>query len=423
MKKLFSLLFLAFVAVTVFIISCKKDSRTNLDDHETLAINKAKAWYSSHVSKDESTTSNIQPLWEKAEVKRSKLGEDVIIVPASTGNVTNNPSVEMLTSFLFSGNSTGIKAGNIVKIIGDAAYIKEEGQNLILKYQNQTVPDLKKGAIFIYDTNNRYLIGASIKAGSLDSNIGSQLATSGTLNLQSSVLSDDIKTGSNKLSSSKLAQNLPSTFSTQGETENCTDWYWTTWDNNTGRVISEQFGIRTCETTSNRTGSNTTASTNAPPPCLESFHYVTKVTANIGHIGDIKYEGGWQVAALKGLRMKLIDVPLDRSTPRTPVTLTFNTQYFGLPVILANGKNISYELAQTLTVNAITAAELEAKIAFKQGYMEDAIKVVYMKTLRAAMATSGGRVTDNPGINITIPDKDMVTATYPTVFGIGFGCF
>ena len=55
--------------------------------------------------------------------------------------------------------------------------------------------------------------------------------------------------------------------------------------------------------------------------------------------------------------------------------------------------------------------------------MEDAINKIYMTTLKAGMEAAGGRVSDNPGLNIVIPDKDMVTATYPTVFGLGFGCF
>lgn len=116
-------------------------------------------------------------------------------------------------------------------------------------------------------------------------------------------------------------------------------------------------------------------------------------------------------------------MPLDGSNPRSPITLAFNTLYFGLPILKADGNNISYELAQTLTVNAVKLAESEALQAFKNGFMEDAIRVVYMTKLKTEMATFGGRVNDSPGLNITVPDKDIVTATYPTIFGLSWGCF
>ncbi|WP_029274587.1 hypothetical protein [Pedobacter borealis] len=420
MKKFFSLLCLALIAITVFVISCKKDSNNQKSDQETLAIDKAKSWYNQSILKNGSTKSNTSPLWEEAEVQKSKFGEDVVIVPASSGNNTDNPQVGMLTSFLFTGNSTGIKTGNIVKILGDAQAIKNQGQQLILKYKNQTVPDLKLGAIFVYDIHNRYLIGASIKDGNLNSNVGSQFVSSSAFNQY-----DGDNIANKKLSSSKFGQGLPSTFSTQGEAdgENCTNWYWTTWDANTGQVLSETFVGKTCESSNSGSSTTTAASTNAPPPCYESYHYVTKVTAEIGQIGDIKYEGGWQVAALKNLHTRLVDVPVANVPPRPPVTLAFGTLYFGLPVLKANGNNITYEIAQSITSLAVENAEKAAKQAFKDNYMVDAINVIYMNTLKAGMEAAGGRVSDNPGLNIVVPTTDIVTATYPSIFGMGWGCF
>lgn len=347
MKKFFSLLCLAIIATTVFIISCKKDSRTHLTDQETLAIDKAKAWYGINVSKVSATTPNIQPLWEKAEVKRSKLGEDVIIVPANTGNVTNNSSVEMITSFLFSGNSTGVKAGNIIKIIGDAAYIKEQGQNLILKYQNQSVPDLKNGAVIIYDVNQNYLLGGVIKNGAVATGLGSNFFTSPSFK------------PAQKLSSTKPLTSLPSTFSTQGEAEICTNWYWTTWDVNTGQILNEEFIYRTCENSPTGNSSSNNSTVNAPPPCPKSFHFVTKITADIH---DLEYEGGWQIAAINGLHQEFISFPGGPNAP-SPKSIKMPTLYFGLPVLRKNGTNYTYEIAQQLATEAVSAAEKAAGYA------------------------------------------------------------
>lgn len=239
MKKLFYLLCVALVAITVFVISCKKGSHLQLNDQETLAIDQAKSWYKTKVLANGSNRFNLEPLWEEAEVKKSKFGEEIIIVPANNGNKTGNPAVGMVTSFVFSGDARGIQAGNIVKIVGDGQYIEKQGQNVVLQYKNQSVVGLKKGVILIYDVNQKFLIGGTIKNGALAPDLGSAFFKGGL--------------SAAKLSSTKL-QNLPSTFSTQGEGENCTDWYWTTWDTNTGQVLSEVFVYRTCETATSGDG-------------------------------------------------------------------------------------------------------------------------------------------------------------------------
>jgi len=404
MKKLFSLLFLATVAITVFIISCKKDSRTNFEDQEIVAIDKAKAWYSSHVSKDASV--NIQPIWDKAEVKKSKLGADVVIVPASTGNTTDNPTVEMVTSFLFSGNSTGINAGNIVKIIGDAAYIKEQGQNLILKYQNQTVPDLKEGAVIVYDVNQKYLLGGTIKNGAVAKTLRSAIVSSASFNSASSGA---------KLSSTRSPERLPSTFSTQGEAEVCTNWYYTTWDINTGQILSQNFVYKTCEgAPSGSNGSSTDATFNAPPPCPKSFHFVTKISADIH---DLEYEGGWQIAAINGLHQEFISFPGGAGAP-TPKAIKMPLLYFGLPVLRKNGTNYTYEAAQKIATDAVYEAEKAAGQAFNNGYMQDALANIYKNKLVERMAAFGGTVSTSPGLNITIPTKDITVPTYPIIFNL-----
>ncbi|MDF2514866.1 MAG: hypothetical protein K0R59_162 [Sphingobacterium sp.] len=404
MKKLFSFLGLLILTIALFVLSCKKNNDIFFDktSHD---VNDAKGWYKQNTEK-KIFEAALQPDWKEAKISNSKSGEKIIIVPANQGNNTNNPKVGILTSFVFSGKSGKIESGKIIRIVGDASSIEQQQQQIVYMLATQAVPRLERAGVFIYDINRNLKVRAAIKNGALASDLEENLTKSSSISLNIDRYPGVIKKGSK----GKLQLNLPSSYNTQGESH-CTDWYWTTWNTSTGEVISEEYVFTTCEDEGD--GFSSTGVANSPPPCLQSFHFVQK----IGIKGNTLYEGGWQIAAIEGLRVRYV-------MPQQPVVqLNFPRLYFGLPVLRFGETNvISYEMAQSMAAEAVRIAEIAGLEMYKVGLTDvTTLNIVYMNALKTAMAEFMGRVGTDPGLNIVIPSKDVSTATYPGLLGIG--CF
>ena len=424
MKKIIAGLCLAIYLVTMLLLSCNKDRQ--LTTKQTSLIEKAEQWYTASIKEAAKSPLATKPNWENAHFFTSAGGEQLIVVPADKENKTSNPKYGMLTSFVFVSDGSKINSGNILQILGENDALKQQGQNLFAKYQTLSFKGVRDGALIIYDINHEYLDGRNIKDEKVSSDIGAQMSAAGTNPLANSILvngtkvsSGNIQNSSNRFSAPILSatKNAISTYGEQGEAQNCTDWYWTTWNVNTGEILSQTYAYSTCEKSSSGSSSTVNASLNAPPPCNSSFHFVTKIS---GSITEPKFEGGWQVAAVQGIHYNLV------SNYYPPVRIEMPLLYFGLPVIKKEGTNsyvnFSYEVAQQIAKNAVAKAEEAAKNLYKlwPPDVETRVAQVYRATISSEMAKFGGLVTERtPGTGLAVPAADVTTATYPVIWGLG----
>ncbi len=193
----------------------------------------------------------------------------------------------MLTSFVFSANENKISSGIIVQILGESEIIEKRGQQLIETFQTLSFKGINDGALIIYDINYKYLDGKSIRDGRVSRDQGAQLTKSGSNPLANSIISNGAKitlgnddlVATNVIPTLSSAQNPVTTLSVQGE-QNCIDWYWTTWNVNTGQIISQVYQYTTCQPATGGSGSTSSANLSKPQPCASSFHFKVKISGS-----------------------------------------------------------------------------------------------------------------------------------------------
>ncbi len=140
------------------------------------------------------------------------------------------------------------------------------------------------------------------------------------------------------------------------------------------------------------------------PPSSNSFHFVTYISADSK---DLKYSGGWQIAAINGLYFKY------RGTASPDVDVKLPLLYFGLPVLRKDGTNYTYEVAQKIATQAVSFAEFASGEAYADGdYSSTSLQGIYLNALKTAMGAYAGTATTSPGINLIINPKDITAADY-----------
>lgn len=385
------------------VLSCRKYSDHNLNG-DIPTLNEAKSWYASN-SKCKSSNC-LAPKWEDAVLKTSNTGETYIVVPTSKSPKSFSSKTFIKQAFIFSKKENTINDGKIIKILTDnQKYKKENNIDLFADFKNKSANNIGNGAIVIFDINENYIIGNPINKGEVVRKLDADIASSNA-----------IERNFSSNSNSKLApiRNKASLqlYSNSGEQQNCTDWYYVTWNQSTGEIISETYVYTTCDN-QNSGGSSSAPGTTAPPPppCASSYHFVQKINADPKNLAT---SGGWQVAAIDNMRVKFKDI----AYPSRNTEINLPRLYFGLPIYRADGTKYNYENAQSITALAVAAAERAAVEAFKINAPTEVLQNIYMQTLSAGMISFGGRVnTGSPGINITVPEKDVSTPDYPSVFG------
>jgi hypothetical protein len=148
--------------------------------------------------------------------------------------------------------------------------------------------------------------------------------------------------------------------------------------------------------------------------CKASFSFTRIFSAKVGEL-----DGSWQVAAVSGIRMNIVDTKTGEVLP-----LRLKTIYFGLPVLRKGGQFYSSNYAQSIAARCVTNAEKNVMDLYHKNPIVSGLNIIgltgyFREQINAQMQKFGGSATlSSPmGIDTSIPLNE---ASYSGIFG--FGC-
>jgi RHS repeat-associated protein len=150
--------------------------------------------------------------------------------------------------------------------------------------------------------------------------------------------------------------------------------------------------------------------------CKASFSFTRIFSAKVGEL-----DGSWQVAAVSGIRMNIVDTKTGEVLP-----LRLKTIYFGLPVLRKGGQFYSSNYAQSIAARCVTNAEKNVMDLYHKNPIVSGLNIIgltgyFREQINAQMQKFGGSATlSSPmGIDTSIP-LNVNEASYSGIFG--FGC-
>lgn len=145
--------------------------------------------------------------------------------------------------------------------------------------------------------------------------------------------------------------------------------------------------------------------------CSKSFKFSKVIEL------DASGKGGWQIAAVMGMHMNLID----SRTPGIPKAVSPGpVVYFGFPVVRKDGTFYSKETAAQMAVDIdkLALGDLMRIYELNRANLDwEGMNVEYRKALNKYAEQKGGKVTLTPGLGNSIGDITPSIAKYSGILG------
>ncbi|MET3880145.1 hypothetical protein [Chitinophaga sp. OAE865] len=143
--------------------------------------------------------------------------------------------------------------------------------------------------------------------------------------------------------------------------------------------------------------------------CSKSFKFSKVIDL------DAQGKGGWQIAAVMGIHMNLLD-----SRGQARIISPGPVLYFGFPVIRKDGTFYSKDKAAEMAVEIDKLALGDVMQYYELNRVDidwEGMNVAYRKALNKYAEQKGGKVTITPGLGNSIGDITPSVAQYSGVFG------
>lgn len=408
MKKVISYLFLLIYLLT----SCKKeaptkeisykDSPTNISEKISLFLDSVSKVYNSKSSK--SSIVELRNNLDLNSIMTLDYNETykIITVPLKKeyqSKVRAKVETSKYLSLIMLGNNNIIK-GEVIEIVKYRGSLSLTPETLANIYHKQKLDDFSGLVLFSY-VNKAYKYELEYKNG-------------------------DVK-NLKKIDGNPVVESSSNSIETMN-TSGCIDWYLDTYWN--GQLIAHEYLYTSCPGSTvydcqmtRATDGNHAFEKDCGGGGGDDFEFYDNVNATF----DIcprsfnysilnqpdQYGGGWQVAAVNGVRTRL-------TSQNTTIKLDLPTFFFQLPVRRSNGQYYDPETAAAITSKAVEDAEEKVAFLFHMGVVDNSMLLMeYKKLVNMEMEAYGGKASQYSPAGLNIQTTKAVYG----ILGLDYFCW